>query len=164
MTDRKLTSDERNVWQAVTRNVVPLNPSAKRASGAKPKKISEDTVRPRLSGEDRRKTRLAAPQKQQNHKKIRRGQQVYEGVLDLHGHSLKSAWRILPEFLRRHQNQGARCVLIITGKGKDGEGVLRRAFLQWLETREAGVLVSHYAQAHQTHGGGGAWYVFLRRV
>ena len=56
----------------------------------------------------------------------------------------------------------ARCVLVITGKGKGGEGVLRRNFLRWLEMPAARVLVSGYSEAHARHGGSGAWYVFLR--
>ncbi len=54
-------------------------------------------------------------------------------------------------------------MIVITGKGQRGEGVLRQGFLQWLELPEARALISGYAPAHAKHGGGGAWYVFLRR-
>ena len=63
----------------------------------------------------------------------------------------------------REQAKGAQCVIVITGKGKSGKGVLKRAFLNWLDLPEARALVSGYAPAHAKHGGGGAWYVFLRR-
>ena len=70
----------------------------------------------------------------------------------------------LPAFLARKQAEGARCVLVITGKGKGGEGVLRRNFLRWLEMPAARALVSGYSEAHLRHGGSGAWYVFLRQT
>ncbi len=162
MSDRRLTPQELNAWHAVTRHVVPLRGSQKESSGQEVARVMKPESMPASAPKQTRK-KPSVPQQQQNHKRIRRGQQTYSAVLDLHGHSLKSGWRILPSFLRRWQNEGAQCVLIITGKGKDGEGVLRRTFLHWLETREAGVLVSHYAQAHPAHGGAGAWYVFLRR-
>ena len=82
---------------------------------------------------------------------------------DLHGHSQDSAWNILPQFLAREQARGSRCVVVITGKGRLGGGVLRRNFLHWLEMPEARALISGYAPAHARHGGGGAWYVFLRK-
>ncbi len=84
-------------------------------------------------------------------------------TLDLHGYTQDKAWSLLPSFLRSQQSQGAKCVLIITGKGADGQGVLRQNFLQWLEIPEAAHLVSGYAQAHPRHGGAGAWYVYVRR-
>ncbi|MEM6535489.1 MAG: Smr/MutS family protein [Pseudomonadota bacterium] len=94
---------------------------------------------------------------------MRRGQQRIDGRLDLHGYDQVSAWQTIPSFLSRKRSQGARCVIIITGKGTGGQGVLRRNFLQWIEMPEARHLVSGYAPAHPKHGGGGAFYVYLRR-
>ena len=50
------------------------------------------------------------------------------------------------------------------GKGREGQGVLRRNFLLWLESPGARRLVSGYAESHPKHGGAGAFYVFLRRT
>ena len=55
-------------------------------------------------------------------------------------------------------------MLVITGKGKEGQGVLRRNFLLWLESPGARRLVSGYAESHPKHGGAGAFYVFLRKA
>ena len=104
----------------------------------------------------------APPQNRANEKRVRRGKLELAGRFDLHGHTQLSAEAALPDFLKRKQAEGARCVLIITGKGKGGEGVLRRNFLRWLEMPAARVLVSGYSEAHPRHGGSGAWYVFLR--
>jgi DNA-nicking Smr family endonuclease len=69
-------------------------------------------------------------------------------------------------------NDGLRLVLVITGKGKvkdeDGpipirQGVLRHQVPQWLEAPPIGSLVLNIRQAHLRHGGGGAYYVYLRR-
>ena len=54
-------------------------------------------------------------------------------------------------------------MLVITGKGRAGEGVIRKRFLDWLNTPDVRDQVASYAQAHQRHGGGGAFYVFLKR-
>ena len=94
---------------------------------------------------------------------MRRGKLPIAASFDLHGHTQASAARALPAFLERQQADGARCVLVITGKGREGQGVLRRNFLLWLESPGARALVSGYAEAHPKHGGAGAFYVFLRK-
>lgn len=96
-------------------------------------------------------------------KRVRRGKLDIAATFDLHGHTQISASRALPAFLIGQQADGARCVLVITGKGREGQGVLRRNFLIWLEGPEARALVSGYAESHPKHGGSGAFYVFLRR-
>jgi DNA-nicking Smr family endonuclease len=94
----------------------------------------------------------------------RRGQLDVTARFDLHGHTQASAGRALPLFFARATADGARCVLVITGKGRSGEGVLKRNFLDWLATPEARQIVSGYAEAHARHGGAGAFYVFLRKA
>lgn len=165
MSGRVLSEDEKRAWRAVTRHVRPmsgrrtaLHPSVRGSS-------TEDT--PFRPGSHAPRTvsqkQPSAPQNRRNEKPVRRGKQMISASFDLHGHSQDSAWRALPLFLSREQAKGARCVIVITGKGKLGEGVLRRNFLHWLEMPEARGLVSGYAPAHAKHGGGGAWYIFLRK-
>jgi DNA-nicking Smr family endonuclease len=54
-------------------------------------------------------------------------------------------------------------VLVITGKGKMSEGVLRQAVPTWLRQAQLSIYVSAFRQAHITHGGSGALYVKLRK-
>ncbi len=105
-----------------------------------------------------------APAERSGEKKVRRGKLTIAASFDLHGHTQVSAARALPAFLENQQADGVRCVLVITGKGKEGQGVLRRNFLLWLESPAARRLVSGYAESHPRHGGAGAFYVFLRRA
>ena len=160
MTGRKLTPKELAAWRAVRQRVRPLG--SRPTSNASSQPYDGNDLRKAMLEHAPSKTGQSLPQDRGNEKRIRRGQQTYSAALDLHGHSLDSAWAILPSFLSQQRRSGARCVLIITGKGKQGEGVLRRHFLQWLDTSQARDLISGYASAHNKHGGSGAWYVFLR--
>lgn len=54
-------------------------------------------------------------------------------------------------------------MIVITGVGRGGHGVLKRRLPEWLAAPELSALVTGFAQAHRTHGGEGACYVFLRR-
>jgi DNA-nicking Smr family endonuclease len=194
---RRLSEDEHRLWSGVIRSIVPLKrkpsgprgheavlaigesvpppPARRRAepaparhpaakSVAKPasKPISKPANKPVLPvvGLDRRqKQRLA------------RGTETIDGRIDLHGRTQSEAHTVLLGFLRRAQAEGARYVLVITGKGKpndagfsDGRGVLRRQVPLWLRLPEFRLLVLAVEDAHAAHGGEGALYVRLRRA
>lgn len=177
MSPRRLKPSERKAWAKVARSVRPL-------SGVEPPETMEDLLgapsqpqyvrrtssrlkagQPSATTKNRSKTVVPkTPQNREGERKVRRGQVSIDASLDLHGHTQDSAYFALARFIPRQRRLGARCVLIITGKGKRGEGVLRQRFLQWINSPDANGTVSGFASAHQRHGGGGAWYVFLRRL
>ncbi|MEM7328664.1 MAG: Smr/MutS family protein [Pseudomonadota bacterium] len=159
MSGRNLTDKEKRAWAAASKNVTPMTGRRGTPAGSQRKR---DEAEPAYPAPSRTKS-YAAPQNRQNERAVRRGRQAISASFDLHGHTRESAFQYLPGFLAREQAKGSYCVIVITGKGKSGEGVLRRSFLNWLDLPEARALVSGYAPAHAKHGGGGAWYVFLRR-
>ena len=104
--------------------------------------------------------------------KLKRGKLKPEARIDLHGMTLAEAQPALIGFILRAQGQGKRLVLVITGKGKaasdDGpipvrRGVLRHAVPEWLRSAPLAQNVLQISEAHAKHGGGGAFYVYLRR-
>lgn len=118
---------------------------------------------------------LAASPVQMDHKhykRLKRGKVSPESRIDLHGMTLAQAHPALIGFiLRAHQN-GNRLVLVITGKGKSRDtggpiptrlGVLRHQVPQWLSMAPLSQLVMQVTEAHVSHGGHGAYYVYLRR-
>jgi DNA-nicking Smr family endonuclease len=107
--------------------------------------------------------KAAPPQDRAGEKRVRRGRLEIGGTLDLHGHNQDTGRAALTRFLQAAQRRGARTVIVITGVGRGGEGVLRRRLPEWLAASDLRPLVSGYAQAHRAHGGEGAYYVFLRR-
>ncbi|UWR22461.1 Smr/MutS family protein [Sulfitobacter sp. S190] len=104
--------------------------------------------------------------------KMKRGKLRPEGRIDLHGMTLDRAHPALTSFVMNAHAQGKRLVLVITGKGKHRDeggpiptrmGVLRHQVPQWLKMQPMSSVVLQVAQAHISHGGGGAYYVYLRR-
>ncbi len=83
--------------------------------------------------------------------------------LDLHGMTQANAHAALDRFVRGAWRDGARLLLIITGKGSGGEGVLRKSLPQWLHAGEHAPRVLRMESAQPKHGGSGAFYVLLRR-
>ena len=70
----------------------------------------------------------------------------------------------LHAFLRRAHDQGLRAVLVITGKGALGDGVLRRRAPDWLAEPAVRPLIAGVSPAARRHGGEGALYIALKRA
>jgi len=94
---------------------------------------------------------------------IKSGQAGFTSRLDLHGLSRDQAYLRLVRFLTDAASAGHRHVLIITGKGARGGGVIRREFPGWITAPPLNGLVIAYCKAQPKDGGAGAWYVNLRR-
>ena len=106
-----------------------------------------------------------------------RGRLPVDAVLDLHGHSQRTAEAVLKRFVAEGHARGLRCLLVITGKGAPnsdassrgwetppgGRGVLKTRLSDWLNEEPLRRLVSRASPAHQRHGGAGAFYIFLKR-
>lgn len=91
-----------------------------------------------------------------------------ERTLDLHGMTQVEAHRALIQFIASAAQDGARLVLVITGKGKAPSretrgGVLKSRFLDWIEERALKSEIARVSPAKQKDGGAGAFYVFLKR-
>jgi DNA-nicking Smr family endonuclease len=103
--------------------------------------------------------------------RLAKGSERIDRRLDLHGLTQREAHDALARFLRAAQAEGAKVVLVVTGKGGRAadrdpfveRGVLRRLVPQWLHAREFRNLVVGFDAAHVGHGGAGALYVRLRR-
>ncbi len=105
--------------------------------------------------------------------KMTRGKLAPEARIDLHGLTLSEAHPELIRFILNAQSAGMRLVLVITGKGKPREdhgpipqrlGALRHQVPQWLRMAPLSPAVLQVSEAHLRHGGGGAYYVYLKRT
>jgi len=81
----------------------------------------------------------------------------------LHGLNQDRARAVLEAFIFRSWTEGMRAVLVITGKGLRGDGVLRRMTPEWLADPRLRDVVAGISEAQRHHGGQGALYVALKR-
>lgn len=187
---RSLSSEEAALWRFVTRSVKPLPghdpppdpPSPQPASVAEDKKPSPSRPpAPRQVEKRPPAPPPLVPLERRQLRDLRRGVKQIDARIDLHGMRQAEAHHVLNAFLRRAQSQGARVVLVVTGKGgalKDDainedafirtdpfseRGVLRRLTPHWLDLPEMRPVVAGYSRASREHGGEGALYVRLRR-
>jgi DNA-nicking Smr family endonuclease len=113
-----------------------------------------------------------APLERRLKRRLSSGKAQVDDLIDLHGLTQAQAHRTLNNFLWRSAENGAKLVLIITGKGSPGaddghymaeRGVLRRNAPHWLRAPELRAIVLSVEEAARPHGGAGALYVRLRR-
>lgn len=96
-------------------------------------------------------------------RRISRERDPLDRRLDLHGLDQDGARAALHGFLLRAQADGVRAVLVITGKGMQGDGILRRRTPEWLAEPMLRGVVAGVSIAERHHGGEGALYVALKR-
>tara|TARA_R110000868_G_scaffold229089_2_gene482083 strand:+ start:38303 stop:38875 length:573 start_codon:yes stop_codon:yes gene_type:complete len=184
---RPLRPEEKAIWRKVAGSVKPISPDridrlddveAVEPTPEKPlpdKKLSlkhSHFPHPHTTPKH-----PALPVDRGGEKRMRKGRLEIDGRLDLHGLTQDIALRTLRNFLSMAYRDGYKTVLVITGKGlkareresepwenHDEPGVLKRKLPEWLGNAEFRQWVSGYAIAHLRHGGGGAFYVTMRRV
>lgn len=96
-------------------------------------------------------------------RRIARARDPIGARLDLHGHDQDRARAVLHAFIARAHADGDRAVLVITGKGRMGGGVLRVRVPDWLNEAPSRARVAGVSAAEARHGGEGALYVALKR-
>jgi DNA-nicking Smr family endonuclease len=177
---RYLSDQEIDLWLQVVRDIPRLpgiglpQRSEPAAPAAPPPKSGESApqrspaARPAVTAPP-----PLAPLDRRQRQRIARGKVEIAAAIDLHGLHEAQAHAALIGFLRRAQSDGARLVLVVTGKGRASGpdpagfgrdiGVLRRAVPHWLRALELRGLVLGFEEAAVPHGGAGALYVRLRR-
>ncbi len=189
---RGLSAGEAALWARLAGTVKPLNPPrpgegdhAQHGGGGSPKGALDKSSAiptaptttfggpPPRSGEHRK------PQTLDRHgldssweRKLAKAAIAPDFTLDLHGFGLDAAHGRLDSGLALALAQGARMVLVITGRARPVDaadrgsrrGAIRAKLLDWLAAGPHGSRIAAVRPAHPRHGGAGAVYVVLRRV
>lgn len=184
---RKLSREEIELWQQVAGTITPRpgaflpEHDAQIVPPTKPNQPRQEPVRlhgpsaasyspPGLPAKSH--ALPLAPLERRLKQQLLRGRSSVDQVLDLHGLRQSEAHNRLQHFLLRAQTDGARIVLVITGKGKPGPanyefemegGILRRLVPHWLRAPDLRGQVIGFEEAGGGHGGSGALYVRIRR-
>jgi DNA-nicking Smr family endonuclease len=192
MSRKPIEVPDHGLWEEVKRSIKPLTHRvSKKLVASRVGKATEITTTlprhhvatPATVPKRRSMTEAPPPLAQMDRRtsqRLGRGQIEPEARLDLHGEGVETARMKLLHFLSGQRHQGARLVLVITGKGAspfarhtlhglshfhtpEREGRLRREVPMWLHEEPFRIHAVGYQPAHPRHGGGGAFYVRLRK-
>ena len=189
---RRLSADEAALWARVAETVKPLRDAPvplRDGEGDQPQAggggtPSGNPLQPRAKLKTPSTTRFAgapAPRSGEERaldrqhldstwdRRLSRGVVQPDFTLDLHGHTVDAAHARLDHGLALALAQGARVLLLVTGRERPsedrrGRGVIRRKFLDWLAAGPHASRIAAIRPAHPRHGGAGAVYVVLKRV
>ena len=169
---RRLHPDELRLWRTVASTVrafdgralpepEPTTPvPGKTVRVAEAPAAASATLRPALARKPLAAPHIIEPNRE---RRIMLGREAIGARLDLHGMDQDQARAQLSAFLVRAQAEGHRAVLVITGRGRAGGGILRRRVPDWLGEAPLRGLVAGISVAHRRHVGEGAFYVALKR-
>ncbi len=189
---KKLSQEDQKLWDLVKQSARPLHsavipppsgeknilPELHTPLPIKPFNINGHKNEPRLRidlATDPMQPLSRAPQllDKRTHDRMRKGKKSPEARLDLHGMTAAQAHGALRGFIHSCHARGLRLVLVITGKGNTTReevgimptrsGVLRHALPQWLDAPDMHPMILQISSAHMRHGGGGAYYVYLKK-
>lgn len=185
MAERRLTADEAALWRRVMATVRPARPASPKpapvapAPAAEKPSLSKAASRPPSSPPRARpaSAEVLKPQPKLGttldgswDRKLGSGSVVPDSSIDLHGHTLQSAYGVLDAGLDRAIARGDRILLLITGKPPRPEserpharGRIREAVGDWLAASRHAANIASVRAAHPRHGGAGALYIVLRR-
>jgi DNA-nicking Smr family endonuclease len=163
---RPLKPEELRVWGLVASTVHPL-PGRAAPKPPPEAKATETPARipppkPAAQRTPRRRGDVDPIEPNRRHR-IAKAREEIGARLDLHGLDQDRARAVLEAFLQRSWDEGYRAVLVITGKGVQGDGILRRRTPEWLAAPHLTHIVAGISEAHRHHGGEGALYVALKR-
>jgi DNA-nicking Smr family endonuclease len=165
---RPLRPEEARLWRHVasTTRALPgrqLPPEPPAPAPAKPAAQTPAHPHPPAARPAPRKPSAALHAIEPNRRRrIALGREPIGAVLDLHGLDQDQARAALERFLGRAQDEGHRAVLVITGQGRLGGGVLRRRLPEWLAAAPLRSVVAGLSAAQRRHGGEGAFYIALK--
>ena len=169
---RPLRPEELRLWRVVASTarpfpgkVLPTVEAAKSGAGPTKVKTAASPSAPPARA-PRSAPKSSAPPLDIEPNRARRivlGREEIAARLDLHGMDQDQARAALQAFVLGAQARGARAVLVITGRGSTGDGVLRRRTPEWLSEPPLRAAVAGISHADRRHGGEGALYVALKR-
>jgi len=164
---RPLNPEEQALWRRVVESVRPIHGALSKA--APPPVETVPVVKPTAAKAAVHPARKAEPGRTLDgswDRRLSRGLVQPDRTLDLHGHSLATAYDLLDRRLEHAVSAGDRVLLLITGKpraGTERRGAIRAAVGDWLAASRHAASIAAVRNASPRHGGSGALYIVLRR-
>ena len=146
------------MWDIFTES---LKKSSKKEKIIKDIKINKSKKRSRQLNDLKLGQGVAISKK--NYRNLSKGNVNIDDKLDLHGYRELEANNLLEEFINNSFENGKRLLLVITGKGQKGEGVIKKNIINWLNAKNIRNKILAVNHASNKHGGSGALYILLRK-
>ena len=153
-----LSEEDKILWELFTRN---LNKSSK--INQNKAILKDENFKNNIKKLDELKLGQGIALSKKNIKDFSKGNVFIDKKLDLHGFNLVEAKNLLKNFINQSVKNNKRLILVITGKGKEGEGAIKNNIVSWLNTKDLRNKILAVNYASKKHGGTGAIYILLKK-
>jgi len=183
---RGLSAEEQAAWARLAQSVTPMAgrampgvsakpvspaPAPKKKPVAAPPKRAVVSAKPAAPPPNPPKRAFNSQLDSHWNRKLKSGQITPDYTLDLHGHTLDSAYSRIMSGIDQARAMGARVVLVVAGRERPVDpadrghkrGAIRAKLLDWLAASHHADAISAVRRAHIRHGGDGALYLVLKR-
>ena len=185
---RGLSAEEQAAWARLAHSVTPIAgrtmpglaekvpttpaPRAKVPVKSPPKQpVTNPAAQSRPAATAPRPIRFNSQLDSHWNRKLKSGQIAPDYTLDLHGHSLDSAYTRIISGIDQARAMDARVVLVVAGRERPVDpadrgakrGAIRAKLLDWLAASHHADAITAIRRAHQRHGGEGALYLVMKR-
>ena len=154
-----LSEEDKILWELFTRNLNKSSKSDKKKTISKNKNFKNN-----IKELNELKLGQGIALSKKNIKDFSKGNVFIENKLDLHGFNLVEAKNLLENFIKQSMKNNKRLILVITGKGKEGEGIIKNNIISWLNTKDLRNKILAVNYASKKHGGTGEIYILLRKI
>jgi DNA-nicking Smr family endonuclease len=178
--NHELTEEEKRLWKQLNEQTRPLKktppqPEESKQAASRAKRAGPEAavkIKRSVMIAPQQKIRPPEPERRPGHyanidrntaERFRKGKYPIDATLDLHGMTEVKAHEALMRFIHAAVKRGDRCLLVVTGKGTRGEGVLKRSLPYWLGDDAIAPNILTFDGAKAKDGGSGAWYILLKR-
>ena len=93
---------------------------------------------------------------------MKKGKIKLDDIIDLHGYKLGNAKIAFVNFINKSYLSNNKIILVVTGKGYNNMGVLRKELPKWLSEKEISKYIISFNFAPKKFGGTGAFLIRIR--
>ena len=143
-----INNDDKKIWKKYIENIDSYH---LKINGFNKEDINQDPL-----------LEIKARETKNYNKLLGRGLLKIDAIKDFHGYNLNIAKDVLINFILNSYKSNLKNILVITGKGKNNSGILKKEIPRWLYDKEIKKFIISHFSAPQNLGGEGAILIRIK--
>ena len=143
-----INNDDKKIWKKYIQNIDSYH---LKINGFNKEDINQDPLLEIKTRETKNYNKL-----------LGKGLLKIDAIKDFHGYNLNIAKDVLINFILNSYKSKLKNILVITGKGKNNSGVLKKEIPRWLYDKEIKKFIISHFSAPQNLGGEGAILIRIK--
>jgi DNA-nicking Smr family endonuclease len=143
-----INNDDKKIWKKYIENIDNYH---LKINGLNKEDINQDPLKEIKTRETKNYNKL-----------LGRGLLKIDAIKDFHGYNLNIAKDVLINFILNSYKSNLKNILVITGKGKNNSGILKKEVPRWLYDKEIKKYIISHFSAPKNLGGEGAILIRIK--